>query len=211
MNKYLLKGKIMKNVLILIVLVFVIISFNLKADYTSPATGVHFTLDSLVTYSAGAVTKDSVNYYINQTIIISITDTLFVNRGKNVVFTDVTGNIELDINGVFFALGSIEDSIIFTSQNQNSGDYYGIRFRNTSIGSDFQMRYCKIEYATRAIDVVGADAAVENCLIQYSSHTAFDLSISNSTIKNCIIRRNTQRTIYMTLSSSPLHREKHNC
>ncbi|MCK5033937.1 MAG: right-handed parallel beta-helix repeat-containing protein, partial [Calditrichia bacterium] len=194
----------MKNVFILIFLVFVIISFNLKADYISPATGVHFTLDSLVTYSAGAVTKDSVNYYINQTIIISITDTLVINRGKNVVFTDVTGNVELDINGVFFALGSIEDSIIFTSQNQNSGDYYGIRFRNTSIGSDFQMRYCKIEYATRAIDVVSDDANVTNCLIQHSSEAAVDLSSSNSTIKNSKIYHNRQWAINMTLSSSPI-------
>ena len=158
----------------------------------------------MVTYSAGAVTKDSVNYYINQTIIISITDTLVINRGKNVVFTDVTGNVELDINGVFFALGSIEDSIIFTSQNQNSGDYYGIRFRNTSIGSDFQMRYCKIEYATRAIDVVSDDANVTNCLIQHSSEAAVDLSSSNSTIKNSKIYHNRQWAINMTLSSSPI-------
>ena len=164
----------MKNVFILIIVVFVIISFNLKADYSSPATGVHFTLDSLVTYSAGAVTKDSVNYYINQSIVISITDTLFINRGKSIVFTDVAGNVELDINGVFFALGSIEDSIVFTSQNQTAGDYYGIRFRNTSIGSDFQIRYCKIEYATRAIDVVNADAIVSNCLIQYSGNNESD-------------------------------------
>ena len=177
---------------------------NLFADYTSPGTGVNFNLDSLVTYSGGAVTSDSVNYYINQSVLISTTDTLFINRGKDIVFTDVTGNVELDINGAIFATGSVEDSIIFTSQNQTAGDYYGIRYRNTSAGSDFQMRYCRIEFATRAIDVVSADANVTNCLIQYSGHTAIDLGASNSTIINCVIRRNAQRTIFMTLSSSPL-------
>ena len=187
-----------------IVLIFAILIFNLKADYTSPATGVYFTLDSLVTYSAGSVTKDSVNYYINQTVVISITDTLFINRGNYIVFTDITGNVELEINGALFAQGSIEDSIVFTSQNQNPGDYYGIRYRNTSSGSDFKTRYCRIEYATRAIDVVGADAIIENCLLQYHGHTAVDLRQSNSTVKNCTLRRNDQRTIYMTLSSSPL-------
>jgi parallel beta-helix repeat protein len=194
----------MKIVFKLIVLLFAILIFNLKADYTSPATGVYFTLDSLVTHSAGAVTNDSVNYYINQSVVISITDTLFINRGNNIVFTDQTGNVDLDINGTILAQGSVEDSIIFTSQNQNSGDYYGIRYRNTSTGSDFRMGYCRIEYATRAIDIVGTDAIVENCLIQYSGHTAVDLSQSNSIIKNCTLRRNDQRTIYMTLSSSPL-------
>ena len=84
---------------------------NLFADYTSPGTGVNFNLDSLVTYSGGAVTSDSVNYYINQSVLISTTDTLFINRGKDIVFTDVTGNVELDINGAIFATGSIEDSI----------------------------------------------------------------------------------------------------
>jgi hypothetical protein len=118
------------------ILTFAILSFNLKADYISPANGVYFTMDSLATYSAGAFTKDSANYFFNQTVVISISDTLFINRGQKVVFTDLSGNVELDINGALFAFGSVEDSIIFTSQNQTAGDYYGIRFRNTSTGSD---------------------------------------------------------------------------
>lgn len=194
----------MKKFLSLLLVIFVILSYNLMADYTSPGTGIYFNLDSLVTYSSGAITKDSVNYYINQTVLISVSDTLFINRGTRIEFTDQTGLVELDINGALLAVGSIEDSIIFTSQNQTPGDYYGIRFRNISIGSDFQLRYCKIEFASRAIDVVNADAHVQNCLIQYSGHTAVDLGASNSTIVNCLLRRNEQRTIFMTLSSSPL-------
>jgi len=193
----------MKKISMLFMIVFVIGSFNIFADFTSPGTGITYNLDSLVTYSAGAVTVDSANYYINQSVIISTTDTLTINRGKNIVFTDVTGNVELDINGALFAVGSIEDSIKFTSQNQTAGDYYGIRFRNTATGSYFRMRYCMIEFASRAIDVVGDDAIVENCLIQHNGHTAVDLGSSNSTISNCVIRRNAQRTIFMTLSSSP--------
>jgi parallel beta-helix repeat protein len=193
----------MKMFLFIFAIIFVLGSFSLFADYTSPGNGVYFNLDSLVTNSGGAVTSDSANYYINQSVLISTTDTLIINYGKNVVFTDVSGNVELEINGALLAIGSVEDSIVFTSQNQTAGDYYGIRFRNTSVGSDLQMRYCLIEFATRAIDVVNADAFIENCLIQYNEHTAVDLSSSNSTVLNCVIRRNTQRTIFMTLSSSP--------
>jgi len=194
----------MKRILTIFLIVFLTLSFNLLADYTSPGTGVAFNLDSLVVHSAGAVTSDSANFYINQSILISTTDTLTINRGKNIVFTDIAGNVELDINGALFANGIEEDSIIFTSQNHTAGDYYGIRFRNTITGSDFQMRYCRIEYATRAIRVTSADAIIENSLIQKSSEAAVDFYSSNSTISNCIIHNNRRYAITLSNDSSPL-------
>jgi parallel beta-helix repeat protein len=194
----------MKNIVRVTLLLILIASCTALADYVSPGSGNYFTMDSLVNISAGAVTGDSPAYYINQSVQISTTDTLQVGRGDTIIFVDISGSVELEINGAFLALGSIEDSIVFTSQNQNAGDYYGIRYRNTGNGSDFQLRYCKIEYATRAIDVVNADALVDHCLLQFNGHTAIDLSSSNSTITNNVIRRNAQRTIYMTLNSSPL-------
>lgn len=193
----------MKIILQWIITLILISTFTAKADYISPGNGSHFTMDSLVTNSAGAVSGNDSVYYIHQSIQISATDTLTIERGKTVVFTDITGLAELNINGALIANGSVEDSIIFTSQNQAPGDYYGLNFRNTTTGSDFQLRFCRIEFATKAIDIVDADASVEYCLIQYNSHTAVDLSSSNSTITNCVIRRNAQRTIFMTLSSSP--------
>jgi hypothetical protein len=66
---------LMKKILTLTL--FVLIQ-NLYANYSTPGTGRSWTLDSLVSYSAGNVTLSSGDYFVNDTITISVSDTLKV-------------------------------------------------------------------------------------------------------------------------------------
>lgn len=186
------------------ILLIIFFSQQMFADYISPGNNRYFTLDSLVTYSNGSVTTNDTSYFINNSVTISTTDTLFLKKGNEIIFTDVTGTVELRINGALLAYGSVEDSIIFTSKDKNYGDYYGLYYRDTTTGSDFQLMYCRIEYATRAIDIYNADAEIRNCLIQHTSESAIDLGSSNSIICDNKIHHNKQRAITMTVNSSPI-------
>lgn len=175
----------------------------LFADYITPGTGVHFTADSLVANAGGAVTGANGSYLVNETVQVQTGDTLTLLPGDTLIFTDTSGSAELHINGTFFAIGTETDSIIITSQNQNHGDFYGLIFRDTDSGSAFEMNYCRIEYAKRAIDVVSADVLVENSVIRRTSQVAIDLFGTNSVFRNCLITENRQRAVTMTVNSSP--------
>jgi parallel beta-helix repeat protein len=183
-----------------------LVSLPLFADYTTPGNGTRFSADSLVAISNGAVTGSFGQYYINATVTIALTDTLLLQPGDTLTFTDTSGNHKLLINGAFLAIGTSTDSIVITSADRLPGNYYGLEYRDIGLGSVFEMQYCQIEYATRAIDVVDADVVLNHCLIRRTSEVAIDLFGSNSTIENCVISENRQRTVTMTVNSSPIIR-----
>ncbi len=189
-----------------IVLLLLLSALPVLADYTTPGNGTRFSADSLVAVSGGAVTGSNGHYQINATVTISLSDTLALQPGDTLIFTDTSGNRKLLINGAFVAIGASNDSIVISSANQQPGDYYGLEYRDTGIGSAFEMQYCRIEYATRAIDVVDADVVLKHCLIRRTSEVAVDLFSSNSLIENCVITENRQRAITMTVNSSPIIR-----
>jgi parallel beta-helix repeat protein len=187
-------------------LLLLLFALPLWADYTTPGNGTRFDADSLVAVSGGAVTGSNGRYQINATVTVSLSDTLSLQPGDTLIFTDTSGNRRLLINGAFLAIGTSADSIVITSANRQPGDYYGLEYRDIGNGSAFEMQYCRIEFATRAIDVVDADVVLKHCLIRRSGEVAIDLFSSNSLIENCIITENRQRAITMTVNSSPIIR-----
>lgn len=186
------------------IILLLILSAITKADYITPGSGVHYSLDSLVVHSLGAVTGGSGYYLVNASVTVSNNDTLSLSPGDTLLFTGSNGTVFLEIHGALFAIGTQQDSIIITSQNKVVGDWEGINYESTNAQSAFQLRYCRVEYAERAIDVVGADALMENCRIQYNSEAAIDLSSTNSVIRNSVIHHNRRWALTMSLSSSPL-------
>jgi hypothetical protein len=137
------------------VIVLLIFSTLAKAEYSTPGSGVHYSLDSLVVHSLGAVTGGNGQYFVNASVTVSNNDTLSLSPGDTLVFTGSNGALFLEIHGALFAPGTEQDSIIITSQNKIYGDYEGINYRNTNTQSVFHLRFCRAEYAERAIDVVG--------------------------------------------------------
>lgn len=174
------------------------------AVYVTPGTGSSYSLGDLVSVSDGAVTGSAPNFELHESVVLSARDVLTMSAGTRLEVVDGTGTVRLEINGSLLAVGAAPDSIRIFSSTGSPGDWDGIHYRDTEPGSVFEMRYCVVEDATIAIDVVYDDVDLDHCTIRRSSEKAFDLTGSNSVLRNSILEDNEQQTIYMTLSSSPL-------
>ncbi len=184
-----------------------IAAVNTFAQYTTPGTGVVWNLDSLVIYSSGFVVGTYPNYQINNNVIVAANDELNILPGSNVIFTTPTSGIE--VNGIFKAIGTITDSIIFTSSVEDSTGYFvGFRF-NANPNSDLsQMKYVKIFYADYGFRCVDASPVLSNSYL-YKCGRGVQLSSSNAIVKENVIERSYEYGITMTLGSSPLIEGNH--
>jgi len=183
-------------------LLLLVVSTQICAQYTTPNTGVNWNLDDLVTNSGGVVTGAFPNYSINQKITIAANDKVTVLAGSIVTFTTTTGQFE--VNGIFKAIGTTADSIIFTSSVEDStGYYYGFLF-NTSVNDTASIiSYARIYYADYGMRCIGASPTMSNSYI-FKCNRGFNLSSSNMKILNNVIERCYEYGITMTLGSSPL-------
>lgn len=188
----------MKNLL----LILTILSSNLFAQYTTPNTGVNWNLDSLVLYSSGVVVGTYPNYQINNNIIVAANDELNILAGSQVIFTTAAAGIE--VNGIFKAIGTLVDSIVFTSTVEDSTGYYvGFRFNANPNSNLSQIKYARIFYADYGIRCVDASPTLSNSYL-YKCGRGVQLSSSNAVIKDNVIERSYEYGITMTLGSSPL-------
>ena len=129
------------------VLLFIIISSQIFAQYTTPNTGVNWNLDDLVTNSGGVVTGTFPNYAISNKITVSANDRVYIHPGTTVMFSGSLSGFE--VYGKFLAVGTVTDSIIFSSLTQDStgAAYNGFYFRDTAVDSACIISYARIEYA----------------------------------------------------------------
>jgi hypothetical protein len=185
-------------------LLFVIVSSQLFAQYTTPNTGVNWSLDDLVTNSGGIVTGAFPNYAISNKVIISASDRVYINPGTTVSFSGSTSGF--DVNGKFYAVGTLTDSIIFTSLNQDStgAAYNGFYFLDSSVDSACIISYARIEYAYYGLRCLGASPILSNSYLWKCRRGANLSSNSNPIISHNKIERSYEYGITMTLDCSPL-------
>lgn len=173
------------------------------ADYTTPGTGVDWTMDDLVANSAGAVTGTGGAYEVLASVFVAQTDRLEIAAGSTLTFVDTTGDIGLEINGILSAIGTIQDPILFTGSVATPGSWRGLDYRDAVAGSDFHLQFCEISYADEGLDIFGADATVWYSEIHHCLSKALDISSGNGNFHTIYFHDNQQRTVTMTLSSSP--------
>ncbi len=133
----------------------------LFAQYTSPNTGVTWSLDDLVTNSGGAVTFSGGIYTIAQDITIAETDTFSINESATV---HLNQGVLITVAGDFVADAP---SIIFTAAN-NAQPFDGFRFESTS--SAF-FRNTTITYGG-GIRVLTGDFDMDNCIVSNNASIA---------------------------------------
>src|SRR5690606_13949417 len=80
---------------LLILFLFSFVSF---AQYTTPGTGVNWTLDSLVTHSGSVVTRSFPNYTITNKVFGSSNDVITIQPGSSLQFTVESSGFE--VNGI---------------------------------------------------------------------------------------------------------------
>lgn len=174
------------------------------ADYTTPGTGVDWTMDDLVANSGGAVTGGSGLYEVHQSVTVSVGDRLTVAAGAQLTFLDTSGTVRLEIHGGLRAVGTASAPIRFGAATPTPGAWLGLVYRDVQAGSEFHLAHCEIAHANTAIDVVGADVLVEHCDLHDNLDKVLDFSSAGGEVRNCRLHDNRRRTVVMTLSSSPV-------
>jgi hypothetical protein len=185
-------------------LLLLIVSSQLSAQYTTPNTGVNWNLDDLVTNSGGIVTGTFPNYSISNKVIISASDRVYINPGTTVMFSGSTSGF--DVNGKFLAVGTVTDSIIFSSLTQDStgAAYNGFYFMDTSVDSACIISYARIEYAYYGLRCLGASPTLSHSYLWKCRRGANLSSNSSPIISHNKIERSYEYGITLTTGSSPL-------
>ena len=185
-------------------LLFVIVASQIFAQYVTPDTGVNWNLDDLVTNSGGVVAGTFPNYTITNKITISASDRVYINPGTTVLFSGSTSGF--GVNGKFSAVGTITDSIIFSSLTQDStgGAYNGFYFLDSSVDTACIISYARIEYAYYALRCSGASPTLSNSYLWKCRRGVNLTSISSPIISHNKIERSYEYGITITTGSSPL-------
>lgn len=190
-----------------LLLLIALLSTQIFAQYTTPNTGVNWNLNDLVSNSGGVVTGTFPNYTINHKVFVSVNDQVNVLPGSAVTFTTPASGFE--VNGIFQAIGSPSDSIIFTSSVLDSTGYYeGFRFNENTSANVSRISYAKIFYADYGFRCINVSPVLTNSHL-YKCGRGVQLTGSVATITNNIIERSYEYAITMTLNSSPLIENNH--
>lgn len=173
-----------------------------SANYSTPGTGKVWNLDSLVMNSGGDVTFDAGAYFVNDTVTISVSDTLnissdFIMKMGPQVFIDVFGVMIIDPpnTGLITAADTLQK-------------FLGLKFEDQSDGS--RMLKTIFEHGN-GIRMLDCNILIDRCTIRFNtlnsnfSSSAVSLFRSNSVISNCTIYRNRRAAIASSanITSSP--------
>ncbi|MBE2280158.1 MAG: right-handed parallel beta-helix repeat-containing protein [Ignavibacteriaceae bacterium] len=180
-----------------------IFAFNtVYAQFTTPGTGVNWTTDSLVAFSAGVVTGTFPNYTISNKITIAATDKVTIAPGTTLTINGSTSGFE--VNGALRMAGLVNDSIYVTSASSDSlgSAYDGFRFNGTSIDEECLIEYVSMKFAYYGARCLDASPTIRNSYF-YKVRRPFQLSSSSPVITGNRIERSYEYGITLTLGSSP--------
>lgn len=126
----------MKKLLLNFITTICVIGMVSAQGYTTPDTGVVYSLDDLVAASPATISVSGTTYTLVEDLIISETDTFLIN-------SDVTLEIEADIRITVFGSFNVDAAqVIFTAVDP-AAPYEGFRFEEFS---DINIQNATIEY-----------------------------------------------------------------
>ncbi len=172
----------MKKISLLIILV--ISSHFIYAQYITPGTGVNWKLDSLVTHSGGVVINTGGIYIVNNDVTISANDLLAINTDNLVKIGAgkmITIKGALNINP--------ENGVLFTAVDTTQ-NFKGFRFEGSN---NSYIHKTQIEFGG-GIKLVNSNVIFDSCRIQknnqLNSTGAVDIFQSNPLIHHCEFYKN---------------------
>lgn len=202
----------MKNAILL----FLILPTLMYAQYTTPGTGVHWNLDSLVVHSGGVVTFNTDHYEVAQDLTVATADTLSIMTNETV---KISAARLLTFAGVLRVDPPTQVVITALDTTQN---YKGLRFENSPasavrrttiefgggtklVGSSMLFEQCIVRknnsvYASGGIDVFQCDATISHCEIYHNARagisSATNAGSSPQILYNSIFENNTSNANY---------------
>ena len=155
----------MKKIDLFLLIFFTVISESIPQTHIPPGN------------VSGVWTKANSPYIIDGEITVPNTETLIIEPGVNIIFS---GHDMLIVQGRVLAIGTQQDTILFTSQQPTIG-WHGIRLINVSAENDTSIfEFCIFEYGAAntgtaeqercggAIYVKLSKLRVSNCLFRYN-------------------------------------------
>lgn len=184
----------MKKVILLGMFMFILLI--VKAQYTTPGTGVQWTFEDLVANSSGVVTKIGDVYYVNDTIIIEYMDEIIVNSD---IVVKIAKDVEITFNSAKFTVNA-PNLAEFTAVNQTQEDVFGVIHINDN--SRVLLKKAKFSYGKgfKISLISNSEVNIDSCEFSdnyYSSYTSGAINLNRGvvTIENCKFFRNYRAAI----------------
>src|SRR5690606_16690269 len=133
-------------------LIFTTLSY---AQFTTPDTGVNWTLDDIATASSTTITVSESVYTLNEDLVIAATDTLVIDTNLTL---EIAADVQITVFGTFLVNA---DQVLITAVDQEA-PYEGFRFEEFS---EINIQNATIEYGG-GLRVLTETFALENCVIQ---------------------------------------------
>ncbi|WP_159801638.1 T9SS type A sorting domain-containing protein [Flavobacterium sp. MK4S-17] len=163
---------------LLFILFLFVAPFAASAQYTTPGTGVNWSLNDLVANAPSAITFADGIYTINQDITIAATDALVIEEDAAI---QIASDVLITVAGSFTA---DSDNITITAVNNNE-PYEGFRFEDTSSG---YFHNTTITYGG-GIRVLTPNFEMDACTVSYhvsgaATGSAVSFSTGSPVVKN---------------------------
>lgn len=143
----------MKNLYALLVLIIIPVAGF--AQFETPNESTTYTLDDLVTISEGVVTFADGAYQINDSLTISITDTLEINEDATVL---IAGVALVTIQGGFY----VNSNSLFTKTDST---YRGFRLESESV---VRLEGATFEYGG-GFKAISGNLTMIDCIVRYQT------------------------------------------
>ena len=181
----------MKKILIA---ALILLTTGIYANYSTPNSSVSWNLNDLVTNSGGAVTFSVGNYFVNDTIIVSPSDTVKILNNATV---KLLANIVFLVNGTIIV--NPPDSVKFTSSDTTQR-FTELRLDAGSNVSSFNKFI--YEYSFNGLRLLNVSPTFTNCTFRFNCGSgtstttpALNLFTSNPVITGCLFYRNNRAAI----------------
>lgn len=170
-----------------ILLFFVLfLCFNANAQYSTPNTGVSWTLDDVAAASPATVTVSGDVYTLHEDLTVEENDELLLNSDLRL---EIVADVEINVKGIF---KSDSDQVTITAVDPEL-PYKGFWFYDESEG---YFNHTKVEYGG-GIRVVTANFTMENSEMSNNNNesgsstgAAISFSKGSPVINNCIFKDN---------------------
>jgi len=126
-----------------------------QAQYTTPNTGVDWTLDDIATASPTTITISGFEYTLHEDLTIAADDTVRIHSDITMKIAD---NVLITVSGTFI---TNSDAILITAENQNA-PYRGFRFEQLS---NISIQKTTIEYGN-GLQVLTENFNMIDCVLQ---------------------------------------------
>jgi hypothetical protein len=188
---------------VLFVVLAAVAAFRAGAvPYTTPNTGVRWTMDSLVAYSGGTVTGGGGTYTVTDEVIVAAADRLTIAGGTTVNHASGSA-VGLTVRGVVRAEGTVSLPVRFLGSG-TPASYRGVRVEDSAVDSLTVFRYCHVFDATEGIHCLNASPLIEACWFKGNSSNGVRCFTASPVIRNCLFESNSRNAVTVNLGSSPI-------